>query len=102
MRVRFTIRWLMLAVALVAFAGAGVRWVAVMRHRSRMYQFDADLHDIKSKYAAIRAKSWYRDEAEKAAARKAATEHAKRRDLYKEASAHPWRDVAPADGPRID
>ena len=102
MRFRFTIRRAMLAVALVAFAGAGVRWVAVMRYRSQMHRANADIHDIKSKLEALRAKSSYRNEVEKAAARKAATEHAKQRDLHNEASAHPWHDMVTADGPRID
>ena len=102
MRVRFTVRRIMVAVALAAVAVAGFRWVAAMRYRSQMYQVDADYHDIYSKYAEVRSKSYRFGVEKREAARETAAWHAGRRNLYKEAAARPWRDVPPAKEPRID
>jgi hypothetical protein len=102
MRVRFTIRGALVAVALVAFAASGARWAVWMRHRSREHQVSADIHEIQREYAKIRSRSPARSEGERQAAKKSMEWHAKRRDLYQGAASRPWRDVAPESEPKGD
>jgi len=102
MRVRFTVRRAMLAVALVAVAVAGGQRFVTLREKSRQYQNRAKVHDVLSQYRAVRSRSARSGVGEKEAAKKSAEWHAGRRDFYKEAAARPWRDVPPASEPKSD
>ncbi|WP_406698620.1 hypothetical protein V5E97_07015 [Singulisphaera sp. Ch08] len=100
MQVRFRLRTVLLAVALVAFAGAGVRWGVAMRHRSRAYQTDAIYHDLSQQIATFRLDDDLFPKRKQEAARKSAAWHAKRRDIYLEAASRPWRHVPPVAEPK--
>jgi len=101
MRIRCTVRRLMLVVAVAAAVAGGVRWGAAMRERSRMYRFMAELHEIHRQYATI-LQSDPLNARRRASARAAAEWHARRRDLYNAAALRPWRDVPPEKEPEID
>jgi Tfp pilus assembly protein PilE len=93
MRVRFTVRRLMVVVALIAIVFPVARWVQTMRLRSRDHQFEADLEDIRAKVSRIRTRTTFRSASEKAKAAIAADYHAKRSEKYKRAAARPWVDA---------
>lgn len=99
MRIRFTIRRAMLAVAVVAVAaGPCYRWVSLMRQRSQAYQSDALYHELNRKLAEIMEESHGAsgDNDRRIASKKAEAWHANRRDIYKEAANRPWMTPPPA------
>jgi hypothetical protein len=101
MRVRFTVRRSMVAIAAIAVLCVGVRWVSVMRHRARLYHVRAEIQDAERQMADVRATSPISTPDEQVKQRKASAWHAARRDLYERAASRPWIEVTDDDEPPI-
>lgn len=95
MRVRISIRWMMVVVALAAVAiGPAYRYARRLRQRSHAYAEAARNSDGASKFYQRRSTATYPSDAEKAYAKKAAAWHAERSARYRRGASRPWLVVA--------
>lgn len=100
MHFRFTIRLMLVLVALAAFIGGALRWATVLRERALRYQSRADINDGFSKIYSIQANLSFTSAETREAARALADWYTNRREIYKAATARPWRRVAEIEVPR--